>query len=75
MDQLLAGVCPETRNDGTSFEDSKLVGDKWRAKQAGESLGFKGGIVEKRGDWAWLKEALRIHGSLDYARFQTIIQT
>ena len=62
MDQLMAGTFALMRHDGTAFNESNLAGDRWGAKKAGSKLGFKGGLFEKRGDWAWLKQALNMLG-------------
>ena len=59
---LLTGVAPYRRHDLVPFENSKRVGDRKRAKLANSKLEFKGALLQKRGDWAWLKQLMNLHG-------------
>jgi hypothetical protein len=54
MDALATGVFPRVRHDGTQF--AGMVGDKMRAKHASKPIGCKGGVIQLRGDWSWLKQ-------------------
>ena len=56
--QLLAGKYSSVRDDGKNFKSSSLIGDAWRSRVAGMNLKAKGGVIQKRGDWSWMKSAL-----------------
>ena len=45
-------------------EDSQLVGDKQRAKWAASKrrTRARGGVVQKRADWSWLKSLIGLQG-------------
>jgi len=60
--QLLAGSFPAVRDDGQPFSTSGRVGDAWRSKMANTTLKAKAGVVQKRGDWSWMKGALGMVG-------------
>ena len=57
-----AGMLPLFRDDGGSFEDSKHVGDRWRAKRLtrGRRMKAKSGCGRVIQDWCYAKWA---HGS------------
>ena len=59
---LLTGRLPMKRHDLKDFEPSQ---DSWREKVKGLYLPCKAGVFEKRGDWAWLKQALSLQGWKD----------
>ena len=48
---LVAGKYPDTRHDGTPWNDS----DKTRAKLTGD-IGARGMLCQVRGDWSWYKQ-------------------
>ena len=60
----LCGWYPTLRDDGVAFKDSQLVGDKQRAKWASSKrrTRAKGGVVQKRADWSWLKSLIGLTG-------------
>ena len=58
LGQLLAGVHPKTRHDGSPWSAS----DNWRAKLSSKPLGIHGLLVEIRGDWKFYKETFQFPG-------------
>ena len=52
------------RNDGIAFRDSKRIGDQARHKAFlhDKNLLARGGVIQKRGDWSWMKGVLGIVG-------------
>ncbi len=59
---FLTGVRPRVRHDGIPFETSGYEGDRWPALQAGTTLRMRVAIIQARGDWAWMKQALGLCG-------------
>ena len=61
---LLCALFPDERHDGTPFASSNFRGDAKRAKRAARKrkLRCKGGVVQKRGDWEWLRDILGLEG-------------
>lgn len=61
---FLSGERPRLRDDGVPFSESKRIGDSYRHKAREENKRFavRGGLIQKRGDWSWLKCALGMIG-------------
>ena len=59
-----SGLWPLYRHDGIPFSENKLPGDKARAAKAKARKRFhvKGGFMQKRADWSWLKSIVHLMG-------------
>lgn len=53
MTSLATGQCPEARHDGEPWSDHD------RRSRIGGSLRLRAGLLQVRGDWAWLCENFR----------------
>ena len=64
LQHMLTGIRPAVRHDGVAFQDSSLIGDRWRFKRQQEcpQLRCKACCLQFRGDWAWHKQALGLCG-------------
>ena len=64
---LLCGLRPLVRHDNTQFADSTKIGDSKRAAKCktARALPVKGGCIQKRGDWAFMKTVLNVTGWYD----------
>ena len=58
---MLSGFHPTVRHDGVPFAESGFKGDRDRARRQGP-LRARGCCLQKRGDWAWLKQCLFLTG-------------
>ena len=64
MQALVAKVWPTHRDDGVPFSEWKKIGDAARANTGAkkQKLRLRAGVIEKRGDWSWLKHILNLTG-------------
>ena len=60
----MSGDHPVVRDDGIRFDQSKWRGDKRRAQRArvGKKMHTRGGVMQKRSDWCWLKQVDNLCG-------------
>lgn len=60
----LSGIYPTHRHDGVAFADSAHTGDADRAAKGArkQKMKAKGGVLKKKGDWAWLQQIFGITG-------------
>eukprot|EP00959_Pyramimonas_sp_CCMP1952_P210295 4400873-Pyramimonas_sp.AAC.1 len=60
----LSGRYPAIRHDGIPFSESTFRGDAQRARAATERrmLPRKGGVIQGRFDWDWLKKVIGLRG-------------
>ena len=59
---LLNRRWPSVRDDMMPFDSSEFEGDRERSILAGGDLAVGGGVVQKRGDWSWLKNGIGMVG-------------
>lgn len=66
---LITRMYPSKRDDGTEWEDSPHKEDRQRAHRARskEKFLFGGTFLQKRGDWAWMKQIFGLRGWKDKA--------
>ena len=70
FEALLLGQLPYKRHDNIHMRDSEDEVDRtWRKSLAGLKFDFRAAVLQKRGDWQWLKQALNLiqwkHGGGD----------
>lgn len=59
---MMSGRYPTYRHDNVEFKDSSRLGDAKRARKSGDRLMLRGACIQKRADWAWLKQTLGLCG-------------
>jgi hypothetical protein len=64
LDVLASGTRPSHRHDGAPLKSSKFPGDanRFQKSKTHKKLRVRGWCAQKRGDWAWLKQALGMTG-------------
>ena len=63
----MTGILPLFRYDGRKFADSSLMGSQKRARKLKKqkNLRVRGGCIQKRADWSWMKNLVGMCGWRD----------
>jgi len=65
LESLMAGLFPAARHDGVPWALSTYVGDKARSLRKTAQLPMSAGLLQFRGDWAWIKQVVALIGWKD----------